>query len=79
MIYYKKTTPNGTLYRGLNSATNTVIEVHEGALGNALIKIENEGLYTQLSNAVTGEGFVSATEEEFNSAKTTVLTVLNAI
>ena len=79
MIYYKKTTANGTLYRGLDSGTFTVVEVHEGALGNAVIKIENESLYNTLATATVGEGYISSTEEEFNSAKTAALGVLNTI
>lgn len=79
MIYYKKTTTNGTLYRGFDLTTKTVLEVHEGLLGNAVIKVENDSLYTQLNNSIAEGGFVTSTEEEFNSAKTAALSVLNAI
>lgn len=79
MIYYKKTTSNGILYRGLDSATFTVIDIHQGALGNSISKIESESLYTQLNNVIAGEGYVTSTVEEFNSAKTAALAVLNTI
>lgn len=79
MIYYKKTTSNGILYRGLDSATFTVIDIHQGALGNSISKIESESLYTQLNSVIAGEGYVTSTVEEFNSAKTAALAVLNTI
>ena len=79
MIYYKKTTSNGILYRGLDSATFTVIDIHQGALGNSISKIESESLYTQLNSVIAGEGYVTSTIEEFNSAKTAALAVLNTI
>jgi hypothetical protein len=75
ITYFKKTTPNFTLYRAFDSGSFTVTEVVYGP-AKGVTKIETEDLYNQILSNTTNPPFEEINQTEFDTIKNEVLNLL---